>query len=290
MSRLFKITVCIALLLAILLPTHFASAHVLKVDGSIGSTLHVDPADNPVVGSPATFYFEIKDKQNKFTPTACNCTVSISTSEGEVLHTEQLFTQSSSAGLSNPLLQYVFEKGGVYTVTLTGSPKTAGGFQSFQLSYTVRVENGEPTPHTDNAETSVSDAWLYSGLGLLVVVGFVLIAWQRKKKSKHSSALLVLFGVFASANMLFYAGHFFELATPAPVHHHTAHETGHVEKGFHATAPHTTPLAVTHAFVGSEHVLSPLFLRPAPVALAFVPALSNTRAPPLVAPFAMSVS
>lgn len=279
MRRTLLTTILCFTIVSLFLSAGVASAHVLKVDGSIGSTLHVDPADNPVVGSPATFYFEIKDKQNKFTPEGCTCNVVISTSQGEVLYTEQLFTQSTSAGLSTPLLRYVFEKGGVYKVTLTGTPKTAGSFQNFQLGYDVRVENSEVATHTDGAGTS-SDVWLYTGLGVLVLVVLVLMALQRKKKNKHISPLLLLFGVFAAGSVLLYSGHFFELATPAHAHHHIVGETGHADEASHGIAPHTMAVVAPPSFSTTEHALGSVVEPLSPFVLAFVPATFNIRAPP----------
>ncbi len=280
MRRIFLTTILLFISVGLFFSAAVASAHVLKVDGSIGSTLHVDPADNPVVGSPATFYFEIKDKQNKFTSEGCSCSVTISTSQGEVLHTEQLFTQSSAAGFSNPLLQYVFEKGGVYTVTLTGMPKAPGAFQDFQLKYDVRVENAGVAGHADTAKGNSSDVWLYGGLGLLVLIVFALLVLQRKKKGRHISPLLLLFGVVAAGSALFYSGHFFELATPARVHHHIVGETGHADKTFHTIAPHTMAAVATVSFLGVDYILGDVVLITPPDILTFVSNAFNTRAPP----------
>lgn len=275
------------MLLAILLPTHFAFAHVLKVDGTIGSTLHVDPADNPVVGNAATFYFEIKDKQNKFSPELCACAVVLATSEGEVVHTEQLFTQNSSAGLSSPLLKYVFPKGGVYTVILTGEPKTSGSFQPFKLEYTVRVENADSVVR-EGEGGSRSDVPLYAGLGAVVIIALIAMIKQRTKKSKNISALVILFGFVSAGNVLFYGAHFFELFTPTPTHRHVVGETGHADKTAHTIAPHTVATPVATYFVSYSQNIHSVVQVSIPVSRAVIPNNVNTRAPPS-APVVVSV-
>jgi hypothetical protein len=231
---------------AVLIGSPAASAHVLKVDGAIGATLHVDPADNPVAGSPASFYFEIKDREGKFSPLQCTCTVDIKTQAGQVLHTEKLFTESSSAGLSTPLLNYTFVSGGVYRVTLSGSPQSAGTFQSFSVSYDVRVENAGAM---DAHGSDKGDTWLYVGLAAVLLVTFGLATLQRKKKNKPVSLLALLFGVIAAGNVLFYSGHFFAVAAPVHVHHHVASETGHADAEYQNLAPHTPATVVVHFFL-----------------------------------------
>jgi hypothetical protein len=199
-----------------------------------------------VAGSPASFYFEIKDRQNKFSPLQCTCTVDLKTQTGQLLHTEQLFTESSSAGLSTPLLEYTFASGGVYRVTLSGSPKSPGAFQPFSVNYDVRVEGAGAM---DAHESGVSDTWLYVALAVVLLVAFGLFTFQKQKKNKPVSLLVLLFGVIAAGNVLFYSGHFFALAAPVHVHHHVASETGHADAEYQNLAPHTPATVAVYFFL-----------------------------------------
>src|SRR5882672_6466726 len=52
-------------------------AHFLASDRNIGAVLHVDPNDQPIAGSQTSFFFEFKDKQNKFKAENCDCTFAI---------------------------------------------------------------------------------------------------------------------------------------------------------------------------------------------------------------------
>src|SRR5579885_451375 len=90
-------------------------AHVLKSDGSIGAVMHIDPNDDPVANSPATFFFEIKDKTNKFTPQNCDCRVDIY-ENGKVIYSDSLFVGSSFNNISSPVFQYTFPQKDVYQV------------------------------------------------------------------------------------------------------------------------------------------------------------------------------
>lgn len=127
-----------------------AEAHFLATDGNIGAILHVDPNDEPVAGSPASFFFEFKDKQNKFQPSNCNCTFEID-ENGKTIFYQNLFANNSSPSLSNASVFYTFPKLDVYEIKVIGAPITPNAFQPFTLIWYFRVDeyanqNGSSNP------------------------------------------------------------------------------------------------------------------------------------------------
>src|SRR5437773_8843060 len=71
------------------------NAHFLKIDGSIGAVLHVDPDDDPIAGEQASFFLSFKDKQHKFSPQNCTCTFSIQ-EQNQTIYSQPLFQNNSN--------------------------------------------------------------------------------------------------------------------------------------------------------------------------------------------------
>ncbi len=163
----------IALYLALLLlPVASVSAHVLEADGSIGAVMHISPDDDPIVGEPATFYFEFKDKQGKFRSESCDCMFKVLKNEQEIF-SEKLFQNSTATGLDSALLSYTFPEKNVYQIKLSGSPKNDGDFQAFNLGYVLRVERGVGDP------PKKSDTWQIAIFGLAVIVFLALFVYRK---------------------------------------------------------------------------------------------------------------
>lgn len=261
-----------------------AFAHVLKVDGGIGVTLHVDPGDNPTAGETARFYFEIKDKQNKFTPEQCACAVAIAkSSNGEVVKTAQLFTGTGAGGLSTPLLEYVFMQGGVYKVSLAGSSKN-GTFPNFKVTFDVRVEAGEQSKgaHTDASHGHAAHGLieLYLVIAGMIVVIVLLIIDKRKAAGKAPKVLSVVAVLFLSGGVLCYTGHINHLADIHKTHYHIAGETGHTDNPDKPVSPHVVALVQKIDFLEyiqtlQEQVIAVFTNYAPPLAVAF-----HGRAPP----------
>lgn len=137
-----SVKVLFFLALFILLGIHCASAHILKIDGTVGGVLHIDPNDEPIAGAPSHLVLDLKDTSGKFSIENCNCTISV-VSEGK-----QIFSGKIGSTTSNTL--YTFPSAGIYSVIAEGSVKSGaqGGtaFQSFKLSYDIRVEEGNGAP------------------------------------------------------------------------------------------------------------------------------------------------
>lgn len=164
------------------------SAHVLKSDGNIGAVLHIDPDDDPIVGSPAGFFFEFKDKQNRFTPQNCDCTFSV-TEDGKQLFSRPLFQNSQNPSLENSSVFFTFPERNVYQVKVSGTPNTPGAFQSFTLTYDVRVAREAPNQSANPSQTAGQPApsWISTHIPHLIggaIVGIFLILALIKQLTK----------------------------------------------------------------------------------------------------------
>lgn len=162
------------------------SAHFLVTDKNIGAVLHVDPGDEPVVGQLTSFFFEFKDKDNKFDPKNCECIFTI-TDSGKTVYTQPLYQNTSSPSLSNGVALYTFSKEGAYEIKVTGKRTAQNEFSSFSLEWNLRVVKG-----SDGASSAInSNSSFFSThtvhliiIGIGVVVFFVLIKNNSKKKEK----------------------------------------------------------------------------------------------------------
>ena len=208
---LFLPAITLALYLGIF---NIASAHVLKTDGSIGAIMHIDPDDDPIAGSPATFFFELKDKDGKFKGADCNCQVAI-VQNGQQLYTAPLFQAGQTVDINTPVFSFTFPEEAVYQVVFTGKPITAGEFQTFTLNYDVRVDRQVAPASAANPSAPPSDGHLFHyilfGGGFLAIL-FLYLNEKRKSKSKDkknkpsrplplvmvAGAMLVAFSVHGS--------------------------------------------------------------------------------------------
>lgn len=159
------------------------SAHVLKIDGNIGATLHIDPDDDPIAGEQSGFFFEFKDKQNAFTPVGCDCTFSISES-GKEIYSQPLFQNNSQPSLDNASVFFTFPQRDVYQVKVTGKPLVQNAFQPFVLTYDVRVAREAtptPPPTTSQNTSSIPYGMIFGGVVTVIAVSAIFIARKKGK-------------------------------------------------------------------------------------------------------------
>ncbi len=160
-------------------------AHTLESSGSIGAVMHVTPDDDPIAGEVSGFYFEFKDKNNKFQPENCVCTVSIKKGDDEIFSTD-LFGANSDPSLSNASFNFTFPEKNIYKIVIKGESKTSGEFQNFELSYDLRVERvSEKVSATTQKPQTTTTRKLpiipLSMVGLLIVCGGLYIIFKKKK-------------------------------------------------------------------------------------------------------------
>ncbi len=154
------ISIAMAVLVSVLSPV-VASAHVLETDGSIGAVLHIKPDDNPQAGTPTGYVLYFQDSNGRFSLGTCDCAVAV-VENGKVIHKAPLVVSSSTASENT----VTFPAPDVYSLQVTGRPKTSGVFQPFVLSYIVRVAGGQQ---------NYGGFPLLLGVGLAMMVGLVLL-------------------------------------------------------------------------------------------------------------------
>jgi hypothetical protein len=166
-----------------LLNTSPVSAHFLATDKNIGAVLHIDPSDDPVIGQQTSFFFEFKDKDNKFDPKNCDC-IFLILENGNTIYTQPLYQNNSNPTLSNGSAFYTFRNKGAYEINVTGRSTKRDAFKSFNFKWSLRVEKTAALKNSTNNFSSffsIHFAHLVI-IGMGVSVFFYLIRNNAKKK------------------------------------------------------------------------------------------------------------
>lgn len=159
-------------------------AHILLTDKSIGAVVHVTPEDDPIVGQPSDFFFDLKDKENKFDPVQCECTYEVKQDE-TILASGNLFAANTTPSLENASFNFTFPEKGLYILTLYGKPLTPGTFSEFTLSDTIRVERTATLSVTETSSGSqfFTSHWIHFavfGAGLAVFLFLLFFKVKRE--------------------------------------------------------------------------------------------------------------
>ena len=162
-----------------------AEAHFLATDGSIGAILHVDPNDSPVAGSQASFFFDFKDKQNKFKPENCNCTFEIN-ENGKTIFSQDLFQSNSDPSLNNASVFYTFPTIAVYEIKVTGITLTSHAFQPFTLVWYFRVDQQANQTQNNSFANFFSTHITHIIPIAIIVLGFALYIYFNVSKTKKT--------------------------------------------------------------------------------------------------------
>lgn len=164
-----------------------AHAHGTEVDAGIEATMHVDPADHPIVNKESQFFFIFTDPAGTFEISRCNCSVKLLKNE-QVIDQQLVATDNtafSSLG-SKPLYSKTFTEPGNYELELSGSPKDGATFQPFTLHYDVSVSEGHlsgPAHHTTMAVEHIGHILIF-GVGLVVAMGLFIHNYIQNRKQK----------------------------------------------------------------------------------------------------------
>ncbi len=115
-------------------------AHQLKTNGEVGALMHIEPADQPKVGTNQTIWFKlVKKGGQKIAADQCNCTLSLTQGPRSILDTP-LTAGTSGENAGFPTAQLIFPHPGGYTLVVSGTPKgTAPKFTPFSLRWAVKV-------------------------------------------------------------------------------------------------------------------------------------------------------
>ncbi|MGH7203099.1 MAG: hypothetical protein ACREHC_01505 [Candidatus Levyibacteriota bacterium] len=164
-------------------------AHFLATDKNIGAVLHVDPNDEPIAGSQASFFFEFKDKENKFDPQNCDCTFLIKENDNTI-YSQPLFQDNNKPSLNNAHVVYTFPQKDVYQVQVVGKPNTLNAFAPFTLSWDFRIDQ-EANPQSNQSNTNFNTKFLryiiIFGIAIVIIILFFFknFILNRKKTNKR---------------------------------------------------------------------------------------------------------
>lgn len=177
-----KVLFIITVILALVGTVPSAYAHSLKTDDSIGAVLHIDPDDAPIARTLSTFFFEVKDKQNKFSGHNCTCILTI---EGEGRSTANVPLTVASDNPTTLIANHLFSEPGAYTLTVSGSPNKENAFAPFTLTYTIRVEAAS------GGGSRIGSTFVHTihygaiALASLYVIGVILKENRKASKAKQ---------------------------------------------------------------------------------------------------------
>ncbi|MBE9190108.1 hypothetical protein IQ230_06975 [Gloeocapsopsis crepidinum LEGE 06123] len=168
-------------------------AHKVQTAADVGATLHIEPNDNPRAGESSLTWFALTRKGGQIIPLAeCDCKLAVysESSSSQPLLEPPLKSISAERFQNIPAAEIVFPQSGAYRLQFTGSPKVAGSFQAFELSYDVNVAPGvAPSPSPTVAQLPsqpqpTENQWIIPAIAsTLVVLGLILAVLIAKKTS-----------------------------------------------------------------------------------------------------------
>lgn len=119
-------------------------AHETEISGEVGATLHIEPNDNPKVGTSSLAWFALTRRGGQLIPLSeCNCQLAVYAQphqEGDSPIQQPSLTAVSAEGRDGvPGAEVNFPRAGAYELVLKGQPTTTGAFNPFELRFTVTV-------------------------------------------------------------------------------------------------------------------------------------------------------
>lgn len=173
--------VCTLLFLSVWLTPAKTSAHIIESDGAMSVTLHIQPQDYPVINVPQTLEFIYGQPNGKFDARTCTCTMTL-------LRNDKQIFQKVVPPVNNYFgkLTYTFHQTGVYTILLSGVPKSYDNFSPFNLNFNIRVAKSVPAEAAAYSQSPVpgsdliKNVLLSVGAASLVVSGYVLYTSLKK--------------------------------------------------------------------------------------------------------------
>lgn len=177
-----------------------ASAHETESGGGTGgisATMHIDPADHPVVGQEAKFFFSFSDPDKLFQLDHCNCTIFLFKDQDIIDKHEVVMPSGFAASLTTqPLFTKTFTEPGDYYIHFTGQPKKGFNFDVFALHFDVKVsEPGSPVPQAQ-AATQVHEHTEHVSAS----------PWQHVLHYEHLSHAIIFGGGLIASIILFIHG------------------------------------------------------------------------------------
>jgi hypothetical protein len=164
-----------------------ALAHSSSGTEEFRAELHIDPADHPVVGQEAKFFFTFIDPEGKFEIEKCNCTFHLLKNEQEIESKPLFLSDSKFASFgTQPLYTKIFSEDGEYELLLEGEPKDGAVFKPFKLDFDIHVAqaNGWSELHTEHhtmASQHLGHIIIF-GAGFIAALGLYIYNYFEKKK------------------------------------------------------------------------------------------------------------
>jgi len=169
-------------IVSLLVTAQTTNAHFLAIDKNIGAVLHVDPNDSPPAGEQASLFFDIKDKENKFSLKNCNCRVDIY--EGEkIIYSDAVLKDNKNPNLNTASFFYAFPQVDAYEVRLIGTPVSSASFKPFILSWSLRIDQkGKAADANQSKSNFFTTGAIYSIIGALTIIIVILILKKKANK------------------------------------------------------------------------------------------------------------
>jgi len=179
--RFISALFAVSLLISSIALTHPVSAHTTRVDGPISVQLHIEPNDLPVDNVPTHYLLSFRDQNSVFSLADCTCGVQIQ-ANGKTISTVTLGSEAPLATIQT----FTFPKPGVYTMIVSGTPKSTNTFSPFSVSYSIRVDqNPDQKKQTDNTPLYFAIGVAAIVVSLLVIGTVLIIRYNKKYKGKQ---------------------------------------------------------------------------------------------------------
>ena len=119
-------------------------AHKVEISKNVGATIHIEPNDTPKAGKPSLTWFALTRKGGKVIPLdKCQCQLEVYakpyTKASQPVAKPTLKAISAEGYQGIPGAEITFPRAGGYQLILKGSPKVAGDFSAFELSFSINV-------------------------------------------------------------------------------------------------------------------------------------------------------
>lgn len=164
-----------------------ALAHEYETDHGIEATLHIDPADHPVVGKSAQFYFTFQDDKKTFDIHRCNCVITLFKDDHQIDQQSISLRDSVFSSLkSQSLYSKTFADPGTYVLELSGSPNNGATFPEFVLHYDVAVVDSGVTEegHHHSLTSEHLGHIIIFGVGFLITIGMLVNNYYQSRWSQ----------------------------------------------------------------------------------------------------------
>lgn len=135
-----------------------ALAHEVQVSKDVGATLHIEPNDIALAGTPTDVWFALTKAGGAVIPLDdCECRLTLYDGQANVIEEPVLIPISAEGFNEIPGATVTFPEIGVYELRLQGLPKAGVQFTPFELSFETTVAGrAKATPAAASVEEEPS--------------------------------------------------------------------------------------------------------------------------------------